>query len=141
MNAGVTLFQQHLDGIINNVDVVKDAFGWNGKLINNVAVSDASKLQITGNYTGPIVTPQGRRLEQYFVDLGYQYKLGKGNARLGLTVVDVFNTLKSSVINNAPEFSNYRISKADTRAIMVTFAYSFRAAFKDKLLENQFEKE
>lgn len=141
VNASVTLFQQHLDGIINNVDVVKDAFGWNGKLINNVAVSDASKLQITGNYTGPIVTPQGRRLEQYFVDLGYQYKLGKGNARLGLTIVDVFNTLKSSVINNAPEFSNFRTSKADTRAIMVTFAYSFKAAFKDKLLENQFEKE
>jgi hypothetical protein len=80
-------------------------------------------------------------LEQYFVDLGYQYKLGKGYARVGLTIVDVFNTLKSSVINNTPEFSNYRTSKADTRAIMVTFAYSFKAAFKDKLLENQFEKE
>jgi outer membrane receptor protein involved in Fe transport len=141
VNASVTIFRQHLDGIIDNADIVKDAFGWNGKLINNVALGDASKLQIIGNYTGPIVTPQGRRLEQYFVDLGYQYKLGKGYARLGLTIVDVFNTLKSSVINNTPEFSNYRTSKADTRAIMVTFAYSFKAAFKDKLLENQFEKE
>jgi outer membrane receptor protein involved in Fe transport len=141
INASITLFQQHLDGVINIADIVRDAFGWNGKLINNIGVSDVSKLQIIGNYTGPTVMPQGKRLEQYFLDLGFQYKLGKGNARLGLTIVDVFNTLKSSMVNSTPEFSSDRTSKADTRAIMVTFAYSFKAAFKDKLLENQFEKE
>ena len=140
-NASVSLFQQHLTGDVSSPDIVQDAFGWNGKLINDIFVSDAGKLQIVGNFNSALVTPQGRRLEQYFADLGYQHKLGKGNARLGLTIVDIFNTLKTGLENNTAEFSSYRTSKADTRAIMITFAYSFKAAFKEKLLDNQFSKE
>ena len=140
-NASISLFQQNLDGSNISPDAVQNAFGWNGKLINNFTPWKNSKLQIIGSYNSEIATPQGKRLEQYFVDFGFQQKLIKGNARLGLTVVDIFNTLKSGYINNTSDFSNNRTSKADTRAIMLTFAYTFKSAFKEELLENQFSKE
>ncbi|MDB5277358.1 MAG: TonB-dependent receptor [Ferruginibacter sp.] len=137
-NVSLSLFQQKLNGDNISTDAVQSAFGWYAKLINNFVLWKDSKLQVTGTYNSALPTPQGKRIAQYFADLGYQQKLGKSNARLGLTVTDVFNTFKSGYINNTPEFSNYRYGKADTRAFIITFAYFFKSAFKEKLLENKF---
>ena len=137
-NASLSLFQQKINGENVSTDAVQSAFGWYAKLINNIVPWHDGKLQVTGNYNSALPTPQGKRMAQYFVDLGFQQKLGKGNARFGLTVTDVFNTFKSGYINNTPEFSNYRYGKADTRAFIITFAYFFKSAFKEKLLENKF---
>ena len=141
LNASITLFQQELNASNIATDAVQNSFNWYGKLINNFQVSKTSKLQVIGNYKSAATTPQGRQIALYNMDLGFQQKLGKGNARLGLVVVDVFNSLKSGANIYTAEFTSNRMSKADTRALMVTFAYSFKSAFKDKLLENKFSKE
>ncbi len=141
LNASLTLFQQELNGSNIATDAVQNSFNWYGKLINNFALNKGSKLQIIGNYKSAAPTPQGKTIALYNIDLGFQQKLGKGNARLGLVVVDIFNTLKSGGTTLTSEFSSHRTSKADTRALMVTFAYAFKSAFKEKLLENKFSKE
>jgi outer membrane receptor protein involved in Fe transport len=141
LNASLALFEQMYDARNITPDAVTNAFGWNGKLINNIVPFKNGKFQLIANYNSALATPQGKRKEQYYVDLGYQQKLGKGNGRLGITAVDVFNTLKSGYSNVTSDFTNYRTSKADTRAIMLTFAYTFKTAFKEKLLDNQFSKE
>ncbi|MFM2327250.1 MAG: hypothetical protein RIR31_1452 [Bacteroidota bacterium] len=140
-NASLSLFQQQLNGSNVSTDAVQNAFAWYAKFINNFALWQGSKLQVTGNYNAALATPQGKRIAQYFTDLGFQQKIGKGNARLGLTVTDIFNTFKSGYINNTSAFSNYRYGKADTRAFIITFAWFFKSAFKEKLLENKFSTE
>lgn len=137
-NASLSLFQQQLNGNNISTDAVQSAFGWNAKLINNFVPWANSKLQVMGNYNSSLATPQGKRIAQYFADIGFQQKLGKRNARMGLTVTDIFNTFKSINISNTSAFSNYRNSKADTRAFIITFAFFFKSAFKEKLLENKF---
>ena len=132
------MFQQQLNGSNISTDAVQSAFGWNAKLINNFILWANGKLQVMGNYNSSLATPQGKRIAQYFADIGFQQKLGKGNARLGLTVTDIFNTFKSINISNTTAFSNYRNSKADTRAFIITFAWFFKSAFKEKMLENKF---
>jgi outer membrane receptor protein involved in Fe transport len=139
--ASLSLFQQQLNGSNISTGIMQNAFGWNAKLINNFAPWQGSKLQVTGNYNSELATPQGKRVAQYFADIGFQQKLGKGNARLGLTVSDIFNTFKSGYKNNTAEFTNYRNGKADTRAFIITFAYFFKSVFKEKLLENKFSTE
>lgn len=141
LNASVSLFQQEFNGRNISSDALQSSFNWYGKLINNFTVRKGGKLQIIGNYNSAATTPQGRLISLYNIDLGFQQKLGKGNARLGFVVVDVFNTLASGGNNTTTEFISNRIQKADTRAIMLTFAYSFKSVFKEKLLENQFSKE
>jgi outer membrane receptor protein involved in Fe transport len=142
LNASVSLFQQHINGDNVATDAVQNAFGWYGKLIQNFVPMQGAKLQVIANYNSATITPQGQRNAQYFVDLGFQQKLFKdGKARLGLTVVDVFNTLKSGFSNTTTSFSNFRYSKADTRAVMLTFGYSFKSTVKDKAMENRFSRE
>jgi outer membrane receptor protein involved in Fe transport len=141
LNASLSLFQQKLNGSNIATDAVQSAFGWYGKLINNFIPWQNGKLQLTGNYNSSLATPQGRRIAQYFADLGFQQKLGKRNARLGLTITDLFNTFRSGYENQTKEFVNYRYAKADTRSFIVTFAYFFKSAYKEKLLENKFSTE
>ncbi|MDX6187908.1 TonB-dependent receptor [Flavobacterium sp. Fl-318] len=140
-NLSITAFQQNIDASNLAQDVVNKAFNWYGKIINNFAPWQGGKLQIIGNYNSALATPQGKRIPIYNVDMGFQQKLGKGNARLGLVVTDMFNTLESGYKNNTALFSNNRTSKSDTRALMLTFAYTFKSDFKEKLLENQFSTE
>jgi outer membrane receptor protein involved in Fe transport len=140
-NISITAFQQNINASNLAQDVVNNAFSWYGKMINNFVPWKGGKLQIIGNYNSALATAQGKRIPIYNVDMGFQQKLGKGNARLGLVVTDMFNTLESGFKNNTALFSNNRTSKSDTRALMVTFAYTFKSDFKEKLLENQFSTE
>ncbi|MCD0471533.1 TonB-dependent receptor domain-containing protein [Flavobacterium sp. JAS] len=140
-NISVTAFQQNINASNLAQDVVSNAFCWYGKIINNFIPWKGGKLQIIGNYNSALATPQGKRIPIYNVDMGFQQKLGKGNARLGLVVTDMFNTLESGYKNNTALFSNNRTNKSDTRALMLTFAYTFKSDFKENLLENQFSTE
>jgi len=142
-NISVTAFEQNInaDNLVQAQDIVSSAFSWYGKMINNFTPWKGGKLQVIGNYNSAVATPQGKRIPIYNVDMGFQQKLGKGNARLGLVVTDMFNTLESGYKNNTLLFRNNRTSKSDTRALMLTFAYTFKSDFKEKLLENQFSTE
>ncbi|WP_149206587.1 TonB-dependent receptor domain-containing protein [Flavobacterium johnsoniae] len=142
-NISLTAFQQNINAgnLPQSEDVVSSAFSWYGKIINNFTPWKGGKLQVIGNYNSAVATAQGKRIPIYNVDMGFQQKLGKSSARLGLVITDMFNTLESGYKNNTLLFRNNRTSKSDTRALMLTFAYTFRSDFKEKLLENQFSTE
>lgn len=142
-NISLTAFEQKISGVNlpQTENLVSSAFSWYGKLINNFTPWKGGKLQLIGNYNSAVATPQGKRIPIYNFDMGFQQKIGKGNARLGLVVTDMFNTLESGYKNNTALFSNNRTNKSDTRALMITFAYTFKSDFKEKLLENQFSTE
>ena len=141
LNTSFSLYQQQIDGSNVNPDLANNLLSWYGKIINNFSLWKVSKLQIIGNYNSPIATPQGSRIAVYFVDIGFQQKILKGNGALGLVVTDVFNTQRSGLTAYASNFSYQRTFKVDTRAVLVTFAYSFKAKFKEELLENKFSND
>jgi len=140
-NLSATVFEQKINA--NNIisDGLVSGVNWSGKLINNFNLNNAGKLQIIANYISPRTTPQGETFSMYNVDLGLQEKIGKSNFKLNFIIVDVFNTLKSGYNNQSTDFSVYRSAKSDTRAFMITLAYSFKTALKDKMLENKFNAE
>lgn len=141
-NLSFTLFQQYINARNIETNAIQNSFNWFGKLINNFSIGHGGKLQIMGNYNSATTTPQGKLIPLYNIDFGFQQKLGKtGNARMGLVVVDAFNTLKSGYKTYTTEFQFNKTQKSDTRAVMLTFAYTFKSVFKEKLMDNQFSKE
>ena len=140
-NLSATLFQQNINGSNLVNDGIRSGTNWSGKLINNFNLNSTSKLQIIANYISPKTTPQGETFANYNVDLGLQEKLGKSNFKLNFIIVDAFNTLRSGYNTKTSTFSVFRSSKSDTRAFMITLAYSFKSSLKDKMLENKFNAE
>lgn len=141
LNTSVSLFQQHIDGSNISADVANDVLSWYGKVINNITLWKNSKLQLIGNYNSPIATPQGTKISIYNIDLGFQQKIFKNKGALGLVMTDVFNTQQSGLTAQASSFSYSRTFKIDTRALLITFAYSFGIKFKEELLENKFSND
>lgn len=140
-NASITLLQQKINGTNLLADAQQQSFNWYGKMINNIKISNKSKLQMIANYTARAITPQGNTLALYNIDFGWQQTLGKSNFKMNIVIVDAFNSLKSGLNNYTSQFKITRSQKADTRAFMLTLAYSFRSVLKEKMLENKFSAE
>jgi hypothetical protein len=75
------------------------------------------------------------------VDVALQQKVLDGKGRIGLIVTDVFNTQYNGFVTSGDTFTFNRTAKVDTRALQVTFAYTFGATFKEKLMENTFSND
>jgi outer membrane receptor protein involved in Fe transport len=141
LNLDVSLFEQRIEANTELQNALKKLLSGYAKFINNFNLWENGRLQVTANYTSPIVIPQGIKEEVFFIDLGLQQKILKGQGRLALTVTDIFNTQSSetTVSDSSFEYTHYR--KVDTRAVMLLFAYTFKSEFKEKLLENKFKND
>jgi len=139
MNLSFSAYKIHIDDLADATGASNDLISWYTKLINNFTISKNGKLQVIGNYTSPTATPQGQSLAVYFVDIGFQQKIMKGRGRMGAVITDLFNTQRSGSSISDDNFSSRRTVKLDTRAIMVTFGYTFGTSFKEKLMENRFQ--
>jgi hypothetical protein len=140
-NSSISLYQQNIDGSNVSSDVATNVFSWYGKIINNFNLWKGSKLQIIANYNSPIGTPQGQTSAIYYADLGFQQKIWKGKGGLGIVLTDMFNTQNKGNTAYASNFNYNRKFKIDTRALLVTFAYSFGTSFKEESLENKFSND
>ncbi len=118
-----------------------DVLGWNIKWINNFQPWKNGKIQLIGIYNAPTAILQGTRRAVYNVDIAFQQKIWKEKARIGITVTDIFNTQFSGYNLVTSEFTYNRKFKIDTRAVQVTFAYTFGTKFKEKLMENKFSND
>ena len=141
VNLSFSLFQQNIDGSNVGSEVGNSVFSWYGKVINNFTLWKGSKLQLIGVYNSPIATPQGERIAIYNTDLGFQQKVIKGKGRFGLIVTDIFNTQRSGFLWDTSNFSFSRLNKVDSRAVVLTFAYTFGTSFREKMMENKFSNE
>jgi outer membrane receptor protein involved in Fe transport len=139
--ASISLYNQTVDGFVGNEELYSSVFSWYMKWVNNFVISNNLRAQLLLNYQAPTAIPQGTRIAVYNADIGVQQKILKGKGRIGLTITDVFNTLQNGneIITN--DFRLHRISKSDTRAVLLTFAMTFGAAFKEKIMDNKYSGE
>ncbi|MDP1817737.1 MAG: TonB-dependent receptor [Leadbetterella sp.] len=140
-NWSVSLFNQQIDAKNINAEALNTVLSWNTKWINDFTLWNKAKLQVIGVYNSPTATIQGNRIAVYNVDAAFQQRIWKDKARLGLIVTDIFNTQKNGFTWETKDFNFSRIFKVDTRAVLLTFAYTFGTSFKEKLMENKFSND
>jgi outer membrane receptor protein involved in Fe transport len=139
--ASISLYNQVIKGSVSVDEVNSSIFSWYTKWVNNFNIRNNLRAQILLNYQAPTAVPQGTRIAVYNADIGIQQKLMKGKARIGMTVTDIFNTLKNGNELETTDFKSYRYVKSDTRAVFITFAMTFGTAFKEKIMENKYSPE
>lgn len=140
-NLSFSLFNQKIDAKNIQIDAVNNVWSWNAKWINDFNLNKRTQLQVLSVYTSPVATIQGKTIAIYNTDIALQHKIWREKARIGLIITDIFNTQNSGTIWNTSDFTFNRIFKVDTRAALLTFAYTFGTTFKEKLMENKFSND
>ncbi|MBK6285676.1 MAG: outer membrane beta-barrel protein [Draconibacterium sp.] len=74
INLDASIYEQRIEPSAKLQNAPENLLSGYAKFINNFDVWKNGRLQITANYTSPIVIPQGIKNEVYFIDLGFSKK-------------------------------------------------------------------
>lgn len=93
------------------------------RLSANFVVTKTFDVQLTGNYKGPNVTPQGKMRAMGNIDLGCKKDFWNKKASLSFRITDIFNTQRFSLV--ASDFNYYSTvyHKWESRTANITFTY------------------
>jgi len=118
---------------VEQYNLSNEGFNWEAGLIANYRIETKKKsffnkmsFQLQGEYESAEVTPQGRNLEQYAIDMAWRKDFLKGNkASLTLSVNDVFNTRRWGNIYDTDDFYQESWRRRNVRSFRLSFTYRF----------------
>lgn len=118
----------------------KSNFVWNINMNANTKITKTTVFQLNTNFTSTRLTPQGKILPTFFINMGVRQDLWKRKASLILTVSDVFNTLRNTTELNTPILYDKSIRKRSPRIIYTGFVFNFgKSNAKQKEEQLKFE--
>jgi hypothetical protein len=89
-------------------------------------------IQLSGNYRGPMLQPQGQMNPSYSMDVAFKKSLWKDKASIALRASDIFNTQSFDVEQSGEGFTFHHVRKRDSRTIMFSFTYKINEGIKQK---------
>lgn len=124
LNGSLNFFRSITEGEAYGVFYNTDNYTWTGRMTNRFSVKKGFDLQLSGNYSGKMDTPQGKRLPEWSVDMGASLDVLKNKGTLTLNVRDVFNTRSHAFETFGENF----YSKVDFRwsSTVVTVNFNYR---------------
>ena len=116
-------FRAITDG--SNIDALykSDTYSWFVRQTSKFSLPHAIDLQVRGNYEAPQKLPQGERKSLYYIDLGMNKDILKGNGTLTLNVSDLFNSRKNRFITEGANFYTSGYFQGRRRQTNLTFIY------------------
>jgi outer membrane receptor for ferrienterochelin and colicin len=94
-NLSSNLFYNIIDASDLGYSKNKNAWGWEISLNANLAPISNLMVQLNTHYKSSILTPQGKSLSTYIMNLGAKYEIPKYNLSFVSTVSDLFDTFKN----------------------------------------------
>lgn len=136
LTPSVNMQYRKVKAVVGKLDLSNQGFNWEGKLIANYRFPQTQpsffknlSLQMVGEYESREVTPQGRNLEQYSIDMAVKKEFLKDKkASLTFALNDVFNTNRNGSIYDTDLFYQNSFNRRNVRNFRITFSYKFGSA-------------
>ncbi len=103
----------------------QENFSWEGRVIANLMFSPTFSGQATGQYRSAQLTPQGKQLSNYSMDLGLRKTFFDKKFSVNFNVRDVFNSRKFRSFTYGENFDQYSESQRMGRMFGLTLTYNF----------------
>jgi outer membrane receptor protein involved in Fe transport len=100
-------------------------YSYNFRLSSNFTPLKKLSVQLTGNYTGPVIGLYSKMNPQYSVDAAIKKDFLNDRLSLTLRATDIFNTLKNSYSSWGYNFRADNWRKQETRVVYLSLSYSF----------------
>ena len=98
---------------------------WLAKLGATVRLPQATLLQVNANYGSARLLPQGTRRPTFVTNVGLRKEIWQKKAAFVLTVSDVFNSLRETIVLDTPALHEETVRRRSTRIIYAGFSYNF----------------
>ena len=130
LNFSSNTFFNTIDASNLGFSSTKSDVSWMAKLGGTLHLGKATRLQFNTNYTSARLTPQGSRRPSFFANAGLRQDLGGKKAAVVLTVSDLFNSLKESMVLDTPVLRETIVRRRSARIVYLGFIYNFGKATK-----------
>ena len=97
---------------------------------SSVNFTKSSMMQLTSNYISEKLTPQGRQLQSFVLNMGFRQEFLKKKAAFLFTVSDLFNSLRNNSVVDTPELYQKVIRRRSARMIYAGISYTFGKQLK-----------
>lgn len=117
----------------------KSTVSWDSKFAATCHLPVGSILQANAYYRSSRLSPQGKTLPRFLVNLGLRQNIFQQRASLSLTVSDVFNSLKWTSRIDTPILYQEQTSKRNSQIIYLGFTWHFGNAAEQESEKFNFE--
>jgi outer membrane receptor protein involved in Fe transport len=104
-NSSFNFYKAMTEGTYNQKDFSSKTYSWTNRSSLAIKLLD-NDIQATMNYRAPRITPQGKDLSVFYMDLGISREVFKGKGTLAFNIRDVFNSrMRRSIIDSEGLYS------------------------------------
>lgn len=128
LDFNVNFFRAITDGSNIQEDYQSDTYAWFARQTSRFSLPKKTDIQIRASYEAPRQTPQGEVKSLFFTDLSMSRDLFKGQGKLILNVLDVFNSRRFRSITRGENFYTENNGQMRLRQINLTLNYRLNQA-------------
>jgi outer membrane receptor protein involved in Fe transport len=133
LNTSANFYRAITEGFYQEERLFRDTYTWTTRTTSKMTFFKNLDFQITYNYRAPQVTPQGKYLSIYSIDLGLARDVFNGKGTITAGVRDLMNSRKRrTIIDTQGYYSN---SEFQWRPRQFTVSFAFRLN-RDKEKQN-----
>lgn len=131
-NASTNAYYDKIDASNLGYASNSSTIAWSGNWTTSIHASNSLVFQVNSNFNSARLTPQGKYLPSYVVNLGARQNLLNGRLTLSATLADAFKTQKRQLGLNTPYLSQTVINLRDAQVWFFGFTYYFSTSQKKK---------
>jgi len=119
-------FYSEVSGEVEGRSFTNQNYSWTLSLMSNLNIPRWFSTQLSANYWGPTVIPQGIIRQVFSMNVGLRRNVMNNQGTISLNLSDVFNTRKFALQTNGSDFYQEREFYNESRVLTLSFTYRFR---------------
>ena len=123
LNTSLSVFNYRLEGELNGQSIDRESTNYSLRMNATFSIADNSRLQLTGFYRGPSVSPQGEMSSMFFTNMSYRQEMLKKKLTATLSIRDIFGTGRFEGTTTTPDLKNYFRFERESQVVQLTLSY------------------
>ncbi|HEX6224102.1 MAG TPA: outer membrane beta-barrel family protein [Chryseolinea sp.] len=128
INSSANFYRAITHGVFEGQVLESDTYTWTSRTTSKMTFFNAVDFQASFNYRGPRITPQGKNLSIYSIDLGLSKDIFKGKGTITAGVRDLLNSRKRRAIIDTEEYYSNSSFQWRSRQFTVNLTYRLNKA-------------
>jgi outer membrane receptor protein involved in Fe transport len=135
INLTGNVFYNEIDAANLGYSAKKSTISWSSNFNSSYSITNSSTLQLNSSYKSSRLSPQGKYLPSFVMNLGFRQEVLAKKASIYLTASDIFKSQRQVLSLQGPLLTQDIHTKSNSRIVYLGFSYNFGITKKKKDLQ------